>query len=394
MVIEAAKSESKISIAFVVNQIRPTGPIFVVRDIIAGLPKGVYIPYIIQLCSLEPQGEAMADQLQSLGCSIIELGFSKGQLELFSHSASYMLDDCLQYHHIDIVHSHSYQADNVTKHLVNKYMVLTTQHNISKEDFCYSKGLCLGTYMYHRQLRSLHKHCYVVGVSHTCSKYYREELPARVSVYTAQNGVDNALFCPAEDAVQKRRLREELSLPIDGYILVMSGSLVSRKDPKTVLRALLRLKRRGSLPSSFRFVVLGAGRLEASCRRMAKPLGNQVQFIGFTDRVADYLRAGDALISASHSEGFGLNIVEALSSGCAVLTTKIPVFSELLDTLPSMQTLSFSVGNTKECAESILKASSLTFDRQEALAYGELYSREQMALRYHRIYQRLVREYL
>ena len=54
------------AIAFVVNQIRPQGPLFVVRDIVAGLPEGYYKPYIIQLCSLEPQGEAMADELQAL----------------------------------------------------------------------------------------------------------------------------------------------------------------------------------------------------------------------------------------------------------------------------------------------------------------------------------------
>ena len=88
------------AIAFVVNQIRPQGPLFVVRDIVAGLPEGYYKPYIIQLCSLEPQGEAMADELQALGCEIIELGFTRGQLELFPRSAARLLDECLQHYDI------------------------------------------------------------------------------------------------------------------------------------------------------------------------------------------------------------------------------------------------------------------------------------------------------
>ena len=61
-------------LAFVVNQIRPQGPLFVIRDIVSSLPEGYYKPYIIQLCSLEPEGELMADELQAMGCEIIELG--------------------------------------------------------------------------------------------------------------------------------------------------------------------------------------------------------------------------------------------------------------------------------------------------------------------------------
>ena len=141
-------------LAFVVNQIRPQGPLFVIRDIVSSLPEGYYKPYIIQLCSLEPEGELMADELQAMGCEIIELGFTRGQLELFPRSASKMLDECLRQYHITFVHSHTYQPDIVTSYLANSYITLTTQHNIAKLDFNYGKGRLLGDYMCRRLMRA------------------------------------------------------------------------------------------------------------------------------------------------------------------------------------------------------------------------------------------------
>ena len=381
-------------LAFVVSQIRPQGPLFVVRDIIAGLPEGYYKPYIIQLCSLESQGEAMADELQAMGCEIIELGFTRGQLELFPKSAARLLDECLRHYDITLVHSHTYQPDIVTSYLSHRYILLSTQHNIAKLDFTYGKGRLLGSYMCRRLMRALSRHREVVCVSHVCRDYYRKQLPTKVSVYVAPNGIDNALFTPPGSAAERAQLRRQLDLPEQGYIITYCGGLIKRKDPELILRALRRLKRRHQLPSGLRLLFLGKGPLESRCRQLAKPLGEQVQFVGFTSRVSDYLRASDALITASHSEGFGLNVIEGIASGCVVIHSDLPIFGEILERVPQMTDLRFGVGCASQCADCILKAPSVTFDRQEALEMGRLYGRQRMALQYHRIYQQLLRKYL
>ena len=382
------------AIAFVVNQIRPQGPLFVVRDIIAGLPEGYYKPYIIQLCTLEPQGEAMADELQAMGCEIIELGFTRGQLELFPRSAAKLLDECLQHYNIILVHSHTYQPDIVTSYLAHRYILLSTQHNIAKLDFTYGKGRLLGGYMCRRLMRALSRHREVVCVSHVCREYYRRGLPTKVSVYVAPNGIDNARFTPPASSSERTQLRHQLNLPDQGYIITYCGGLIKRKDPELILRAMRRLKRRRQLPSDLRLLFLGKGPLERRCRQLAKPLGEQVQFVGFTDRVADYLSASDALITASHAEGLPLNVIEGVASGCVVIHSNLSIFDEILEHVPQMVALRFDIGNVSQCADCILKAPSVTFDRQEALEMGALYGRQRMALQYHRIYQQLLRKYL
>ena len=382
------------AIAFVVNQIRPQGPLFVVRDIIAGLPEGYYKPYIIQLCTLEPQGEAMADELQAMGCEIIELGFTRGQLELFPRSAAKLLDECLQHYNITLVHSHTYQPDIVTSYLAHRYILLSTQHNIAKLDFTYGKGRLLGGYMCRRLMRALSRHREVVCVSHVCRDYYRKGLPTKVSVYVAPNGINNELFAPPASSSERAQLRSQLNLPEQGYVITYCGGLIKRKDPELILRAMRRLKRRRKLPSDLRLLFLGKGPLERRCRQLAKPLGEQVQFVGFTDRVADYLSASDALITASHAEGLPLNVIEGVASGCVVIHSNLSIFDEILEHVPQMVALRFDIGNVSQCADCILKAPSVTFDRQEALEMGALYGRQRMALQYHRIYQQLLRKYL
>ena len=382
------------AIAFVVNQIRPQGPLFVVRDIIAGLPEGYYKPYIIQLCTLEPQGEAMADELQAMGCEILELGFTRGQLELFPRSAAKLLDECLQHYNITLVHSHTYQPDIVTSYLAHRYILLSTQHNIAKLDFTYGKGRLLGGYMCRRLMRALSRHREVVCVSHVCRDYYRKGLPTKVSVYVAPNGINNELFAPPASSSERTQLRHQLNLPDQGYIITYCGGLIKRKDPELILRAMRRLKRRRQLPSDLRLLFLGKGPLERRCRQLAKPLGEQVQFVGFTDRVADYLSASDALITASHAEGLPLNVIEGVASGCVVIHSNLSIFDEILEHVPQMVALRFDIGSVSQCADCILKAPSVTFDRQEALEMGALYGRQRMALQYHRIYQQLLRKYL
>ncbi|WP_299262347.1 glycosyltransferase family 4 protein, partial [uncultured Porphyromonas sp.] len=258
----------------------------------------------------------------------------------------------------------------------------------------YGKGRLLGGYMCHRLMRALSRHREVVCVSHVCRDYYRKRLPTRVNVYTAPNGIDNELFTPPASPSERAQLRSQLNLPEQGYFITYCGGLIKRKDPELILRALRHLKRRRQLPSDLRLLFLGKGPLERRCKHLAKPLGEQVQFVGFTDRVADYLSASDALITASHAEGLPLNVIEGIASGCVVIHSNLPIFGEILERVPQMSALRFNIGSVSQCADCILKAPSVTFDRQEALEMGDLYGRQRMALQYHRIYQQLLRKYL
>jgi glycosyltransferase involved in cell wall biosynthesis len=137
--------------------------------------------------------------------------------------------------------------------------------------------------------------------------------PERISVI--YNGIDEVFFSDASD------------LPVVDsgdrpYVLSVCAT-IPKKNVSGIIRALAALKERG-LPH--RLVHIGpAGpaqqALEAEVRRFN--LRGDVVFKGYVSKhdLAAYYRGADALLFPSFHEGFGIPIVEAMASGCPVVTS-------------------------------------------------------------------------
>ncbi|MEJ2758981.1 MAG: glycosyltransferase family 4 protein [Anaerolineales bacterium] len=75
-----------------------------------------------------------------------------------------------------------------------------------------------------------------------------------------------------------------------------------------------------------RMFLLGNGSLAAEIRRLLMPVNDRVQFAGQVpqEKLPDYYRAADLYISASHSDGSSVSLMEALASGLPALVSDIP----------------------------------------------------------------------
>jgi glycosyltransferase involved in cell wall biosynthesis len=97
------------------------------------------------------------------------------------------------------------------------------------------------------------------------------------------------------------------------------GSLIARKCPDILLRALVRV----SLPCIF----VGDGPMRASLERLTASFGiaDRVIFTGALDRgaVQFYYSGADALVLPSVSEGAPLVAIEALGSGVPVVASNL-----------------------------------------------------------------------
>lgn len=379
-------------IAFVVNQLADTGPIFVIREIIEHLPKETYKIYLIELCR---GSEDMREKYKPYVDEIEVLGFSKMMLEFATRRVAKRLHAFLEKENISIVHSHTYHPDLVVAALPSssRYYRVTTQHNLSKDDFTMKKGLCMGWYMHLRLRRALRKISHIVGISRTVTQYYASHTPKRAFHYTIYNGVDTSRFVPATRE-EKIQLRKQLHWPEEARVMVMVGSLSPRKSPLLVIRALGYLASRGQLPASFRLCFVGDGPLMRKCQKKVKrsaQLSSIVWFAGFTQEVDLYLRASDCAITASLSEGFGLNVLEAIVSDLPILTTHIPVFDELIAYIPSLQKLQFIPKNPQNCALALQNSFNFVLSKQEHQLMREMFSAEEVGRNYHKLYSKLLR---
>lgn len=98
---------------------------------------------------------------------------------------------------------------------------------------------------------------------------------------------------------------------------------------------------------------------------LADRLNAKVEFEnGVTDSTyAQHLASATALVHASSDEGFGIPIIEAMSVGCPVVCSDIPIFREIAD----KEGLFFNIGDKRQLIEQIQVAAETREQRKANL---------------------------
>jgi len=112
-----------------------------------------------------------------------------------------------------------------------------------------------------------------------------------------------------------------------------------------------------------RLVMLGNGSQAGLLRRLL-PMGNLIADSGYPEalfpgqvsyaNLPDYYRSADLYLSASHSDGSSISLLEAMACGCPALVSDIPGNREWVQ--PSVNGWLFPEGDEKALAQAILQA--------------------------------------
>ena len=173
---------------------------------------------------------------------------------------------------------------------------------------------------------------------------------ARYGVTAAKiaNGVDTGFFAPAAVRSQERS------------VLVVARLNDHQKRVSDAVRALAQL------PEPWRLDVVGTGpdrdRLEALAAE--EGVGARVTFHGFVggrEALRELYRRCGVFAAPSSSEGLPLAVLEAMSCGCAVVTSRIPVFGEMI--ADGRDGVTVPVGRPDLLAAAIVRA----YDEREVL---------------------------
>ncbi|MCK5267152.1 MAG: glycosyltransferase [Spirochaetes bacterium] len=146
-------------------------------------------------------------------------------------------------------------------------------------------------------------------------------------IMTIINGVDIKKFKP--DMNIREIKRKELNLQKNDFVIGTVGRLVSLKDHKTLLYAAEKLIK---THLAIKFILIGDGPMRAELESLANTLriNDRVQFLGERTDVPDLLNAMDLFILTSLSEGLSNTILEAMSTGIAIVATKVGGNSEIV----------------------------------------------------------------
>ena len=105
--------------------------------------------------------------------------------------------------------------------------------------------------------------------------------------------------------------------------------LVPVKDHESLLRAFAEVR---SAYHGSRLRILGSGQTEESLRRLAVDLGldQSVEFLGWSNCVAEFLRSIEIFVLSSRSEGLPLTVLESMAAGRPIVSTAVGGVPEVL----------------------------------------------------------------
>jgi glycosyltransferase involved in cell wall biosynthesis len=126
-----------------------------------------------------------------------------------------------------------------------------------------------------------------------------------------------------------RCLRRDLNIPPDAFLLGFVGRLSREKGVSYLIQAVQRLKQRGCNVFS---VVVGDGPLASELRAETRQrdVEDRVRFAGYQSAVASWVRASDALVLPSLSEGLPMVLAEAMALGTPAIATRVGGIPEII----------------------------------------------------------------
>ncbi len=243
--------------------------------------------------------------------------------------------------------------------------------------------------LYHKVLTALHasqervaygRARHVVAISEQVRRQLAEIGIAESKISVIYNGVDTAEFAPGT------ALRSDYGLPGDTFLALFAGDMTTpRKNLDTVLEALQ------SAPD-VHLVVVGALRKNPYPARVkAMGLAQRVTFLGFRRDLPQIMRTVDAFVYPSRYEPLGLVVLEALSSGLPIVTSRATGASELvgpetgfiIEDASDHRALGSAL--TRLARDNVLRGSMALAARSTA----ERYTWTNMSERYYELYDRL-----
>ena len=192
-------------------------------------------------------------------------------------------------------------------------------------------ALCHETHGVRRRFHSLvlaRANAYI-SISRPVTEACEKAMMPSAKVWEIPNPVDTCVFAPCADD-ERASLRDDLGIDNDVFAVLFVGSIIARKGVDLAVEAL------GQLTDIFPRVELflvgsssstahGDVQFVSQLRRRISELGidNRVRFIGVVGNVPVWMKACDAFVFPSRSEGFGTVLVEAMASGLPVVTGEL-----------------------------------------------------------------------
>ena len=213
---------------------------------------------------------------------------------------------------IDLIHSHLPWSGFLSRFVFKNtgIPVIYTEHNIQERYHFATRKLNAITFNWQSK---------ALGVSADVSRSIKENINPRVPVQTLLNGVNTKKFY--RDQVSAEAIKEKYNIPSQALVV---GNLAVFREQKDIVAWVKAFKLiNDSFPEVYGLLV-GAGPKEEQIKNLIKTynLDHRIILPGLQTNTVDFLSTMDIFMMSSQFEGLPIALLEAMSTGCAIVSTK------------------------------------------------------------------------
>jgi glycosyltransferase involved in cell wall biosynthesis len=270
---------------------------------------------------------AVLDEIGSLGKELRKEGYLVeviGRRAGFDIACAARLGSFFRSESVAIVHAHQYGPllySSLARLPSRRIPILLTEHGRDFPDYRRWKRVLANRMLLTRKDR------FVAVGQHVRNALIQFEglPPARVQV--VHNGRELRQFMPMPSI--RDRVRKELGLPQDAFIIIQVARLNRLKDHGTALRAMARV---ATQVANAILLVVGDGEERENTQSMISDmaLAGSVRMLGERSDVAELLQAADAFLLTSISEGIPLTLIEAMAAALPCVATRVGGVPEIV----------------------------------------------------------------
>ena len=295
-------------VAIVLSELRAGGMERVVVHLARGLASRGVTPLVI---CLQSQG-VLAAELESAGIEVVAIQSNRS----YDLQGAYRLATVLTKFRPDIINVHDYASlpyAAVAGLVRPRTPIVFTAHGLLYHGF---DGKERRYRIFARRLRAL------TAVSPEVGQRHRAFLQWKDAAWIIPNGVPAI----STSTVIRGEVRRELGIADDEFVFLAVGNPRPEKAFEDLIAASVELHQQGTA-KPFAVLIIGTLGDNEYCRNLQRLADNAkvpgLRLLGFRSDVQRFYSAADVLVVSSRSEGLPMVVLEAMTAGLPILSTRV-----------------------------------------------------------------------
>ena len=233
------------------------------------------------------------------------------------------LKDLIDHGNYQIIHCHTPVAGVLGRLAARKTRKEGTRVLYTAHGFHFYRGAPLKNWLMYYPIEKICSYFAddIITINREDYEFARKRFSSGNIHYLPGVGIDTEVFSP--DALrpeERSSMRAALGLQPGQRMILSVGELISRKNYKTALDVIARLK-----PEQVCYYICGQGVMFSEIEEYANTLGvkGSVVFLGYRRDVPQLCACADVFLHTSYQEGLPVAVMEAMACGTPVVASRI-----------------------------------------------------------------------